>query len=205
MISGLIRILHLHSAPHKGRTCDNRTTYTTSILSVVCNDVPTPRHPVNIDQKENIKVTTRLTSPCPQRYHTGLHALYPQSPDISTHPIQPPKKNTVISTLLQFQFQFQFHTKEGKKTNVIQTPIRTHTAPILKVSHLTNDRRDPTRRHPCRTPSDQFRERAEELPFGERRLQCEEVGEDADDHEQFFGRVAVWRVECRMEACVVRG
>lgn len=116
MISGLIRILHLHSAPHKGRTCDDRTTYTTSILSVVCNDIPTNTTTGQHRSKGEDKATTRLTSPCPQRYHTGLHAPDPQSPGISA------KQSISIP--------FHFHTNEGKKRTLYKLP----SAPTLHPS-----------------------------------------------------------------------
>lgn len=123
--SVLCCIFYLRSAPHKGRTCDNRTTNTTSILSVVCNDVPTTRHPVNIRSKGEHKATTRLTSPCPQRYHTGLHAPYPQSPDISTHPTSHTNKS--ISHQL---FQIQLHRETKKKRTLYKLP----SAPTLHPS-----------------------------------------------------------------------
>ena len=75
------------------------------------------------------------------------------------------------------------------KTYIIQGPIRPDAAPLVQVPHLADDRRDPTSTEPRRPPPDKLRQRAEKLPLRERRLEREEVVEDADDHEQLVRRV----------------
>ena len=45
--------------------------------------------------------------------------------------------------------------------------------------------------------TNQLRQCAEELALSQRRLDCEEVGEDADDHEQLVRRVALHEREER--------
>lgn len=58
------------------------------------------------------------------------------------------------------------------------------------MAHLGHDRSDATRAQPRGAASHQFGECAEELAFGERRLERKEVREDSDDHQQFLCRVA---------------
>ena len=83
------------------------------------------------------------------------------------------------------------------ETYVVQRTVRADRASRVKVTHLAHDRSDPTRAEPRSATTDQLSERAEELAFGERRLEREKVGEDADDHQQLFRRVALHEREER--------
>ena len=76
-------------------------------------------------------------------------------------------------------------------TYVIQRAVRADRAPGFQEAHLAHDRSDPARAQPRGAASHQFGEGAEELAFGERRLEGKEVREDADDHQKFLCRVAL--------------
>ena len=80
-------------------------------------------------------------------------------------------------------------TRQHQDTHIVQRSIRADRAPLLQVPHPAHDRRDTARAQPRRAPAHKLRERAEELALGERRLEREEVVEDADDHEELLGGV----------------
>lgn len=81
------------------------------------------------------------------------------------------------------------NSAQRDRTHIIQRSIRADRASRLQVTHLAHDRGDAARTQPRRAAPDQLGERAEELAFGERRLEREKVREDADDHQQFLRRV----------------
>jgi hypothetical protein len=83
----------------------------------------------------------------------------------------------------------------GGDTHVIQRAIGPDRASGFQVSHLAHDRSDTTRTQPRGTASHKFGEGAEELAFGEGRLERKEVSEDADDHQKFLCRVALHQGE----------
>ena len=77
-----------------------------------------------------------------------------------------------------------------KSTYVIQRTIRSYAASFIKISHLSYDRCDTARAKTGRSSTYEACESSEELPFGKRRFDAEEVSEDADNHKKLVGGIA---------------